>query len=92
MLFLVFEESQIITAEVYCDQLDRLNSVLIQKFPSLINRKGIILLNNARLYSTKNESNKKYRIKVGSLIPNFSDIASSDFHFFQRIPFKENTF
>ncbi len=41
--FEVLEMDQTITADLYCQQLDRLHQALIEKRPALVNRKGVIL-------------------------------------------------
>ena len=43
-----------ITAEIYADQLSRVQAALIEKQPATVNRKGIILLHdNARPHIAK---------------------------------------
>ncbi len=47
--FDLLDNNQIITAEVYAQQLQRLQEALLAKRPALVNRKGVILLHhNAR--------------------------------------------
>ena len=46
--------NQIITAQSYCDQLDRLNEMLKEKRSFLVNCKGVIYYhNNARTHSAR---------------------------------------
>jgi histone-lysine N-methyltransferase SETMAR len=44
--FELLDINQTITTNVYCQQLQRLNEVLIQKRPALANQKGLLLLHN----------------------------------------------
>jgi len=86
-----------ITAEIYCQQLDRLNSALIQIRPSLVNRKGVLLHHdNARPHIARLTIQK-----IGELgyevmpHPAYSpDMAPSDYHLFRSLyhHLKENIF
>ncbi|GFX57967.1 histone-lysine N-methyltransferase SETMAR [Trichonephila clavipes] len=41
--FEVLKPGETVNADLYCEQLDRLNQSLIEKYPAIINRKGVIL-------------------------------------------------
>ena len=50
----LLERGKTITADLYCDQLDRLKQALKKKHPALVNRKGVILHHdNARPHSAR---------------------------------------
>ena len=52
--FELLKPGETITAELYCQQLDRLHSELLVKRQALINRKGVILQHdNARPYAAR---------------------------------------
>ncbi|GFT21119.1 histone-lysine N-methyltransferase SETMAR [Trichonephila clavipes] len=47
--FEVFKPGETVNADLYCKQLDRQNQSLIEKYPAIFNRKGVILQHdNAR--------------------------------------------
>ncbi|GFV52974.1 histone-lysine N-methyltransferase SETMAR [Trichonephila clavipes] len=47
--FEVLKSGETVNADLYCEQLDGLNQSLIEKYPAIINRKGVILQHdNAR--------------------------------------------
>ncbi|GFW98930.1 histone-lysine N-methyltransferase SETMAR [Trichonephila clavipes] len=47
--FEVFKPGETVNADLYCEPLDRLNQSLIEKYPAIINTKGVILQHdNAR--------------------------------------------
>ena len=49
MIHFVLLSNQKVTSEVYCHQLERLKQALLQKEPTLVKRKGVLLQHdNAR--------------------------------------------
>ncbi|GFY17834.1 histone-lysine N-methyltransferase SETMAR [Trichonephila clavipes] len=52
--FEVLKHSETVNGDLYCEQLDQLNQSLIEKYPAIINRKGVILQHdNARLHCAR---------------------------------------
>ena len=86
--FELLDMGQAITAEVYCQQLDRLRTKLATDRPALVNRKGVILhQDNARPHTAKLTRDKLKSFGWEVLPhPSFSpDIAPSDYHLFQSL-------
>ena len=80
--------NQTITAQPYCDQLDRLNKMLKEKRSSLVNCKGVIFHhNNARSHSARITCNKIEELIWEKLqdAPYSPNIAPSDYHLFQSL-------
>uniref|UniRef100_A0AAF5DET3 Mos1 transposase HTH domain-containing protein n=1 Tax=Strongyloides stercoralis TaxID=6248 RepID=A0AAF5DET3_STRER len=84
--FELLESGQTITEDFYCDQLERVNRALINKYPALANRKGVILQHD----NVKPHSSKKSLDKIKELgwevlphPPYSPDIAPSDYHLFK---------
>ena len=64
--FEVFMMGQTVTANIYCQQLERLREALITKRPALVNRRGIILQqDNARPHTAK-VTHQKSEVLVGT--------------------------
>jgi len=86
--FELLKYGQTITAEVYCEQLDRLHKSLTLKRPALLNRKGVILQqDNARPHSAK-KTTEKIRKLGWEILPHppySPDIAPSDYHLFRSL-------
>lgn len=79
---------QTVTAEIYCQQLDRLRQALNKKRPALLNRKGIILHgDNARPHVAKitHEKITEFGWELLPHPPYSPDIAPSDFHLFRSM-------
>ncbi|GFW15602.1 histone-lysine N-methyltransferase SETMAR [Trichonephila clavipes] len=58
--FEVLKPGEIVNADFYCEQLDRLNQSLFEKYPAIINRKGVILQHdNARPHCSRKTLAKK---------------------------------
>jgi len=77
-----------INAELYCQQIKRLNEKLKTKRPSLVNRKGVILLHdNARPHSAKMTREKITDLNYEVLKhPLYSpDLAPSDYYLFKSM-------
>jgi [histone H3]-lysine36 N-dimethyltransferase SETMAR len=77
-----------LNSKTYCEQLDRVEQALIQKHPSLVNRKGVLILqDNARPHVSKETRQKMEQLKWELLPhpPYSPDIAPSDFHLFQSL-------
>ncbi|GFS62474.1 histone-lysine N-methyltransferase SETMAR [Trichonephila clavipes] len=86
--FEVLEPGETANAGLYCEQLDRLNQSLIEKYPAIINRKGVILQHdNARPHYAR----KTLKIINGlgwEVLPHppySPDIAPTDFHLFRSM-------
>lgn len=39
----MLKPGQIVNTDLYCEQLDQVNQSLVEKYPMIINRKGVIL-------------------------------------------------
>ena len=79
----LLEPGKTITADMYCQQLDRLKQALKQKHPALVNRKGVILHHdNARPHTARLTQNKLHSLgwEVLPHPPYSPDLAPSDFH------------
>ncbi len=86
--FEVLEPNQTITAELYCQQLDRLQLALIEKRPALVNRKWVILQHdNARPHSARMTQQKIRDLgwEVLPHLPYSPNIAPSDYHLFRSL-------
>ena len=84
----LLDENQAITSEVYCHQLNRLKEVLLEKGPSLINRKGVIMhYDNARPHISKATKNliKEFGWEVMHHPPYSPNLAPADFSFFRSL-------
>ena len=86
--FELLQPGQTITAEIYCEQLDRLHQKLTLKRPALVNRKGVILQqDNARPHSAR-MTQEKIRQLGWEVLPHPSyspDMAPSDYHLFHSL-------
>lgn len=81
-------ENITITAEIYADQLSRVQAALIEKQPATVNRKGIILLHdNARPHIAKLTLKKISELgwEVLPHPPYSPDLAPSDFYLFRAL-------
>jgi histone-lysine N-methyltransferase SETMAR len=89
--FELMPQGRTITADIYCDQLDRLNEALKAKRPALMNRKGVILQqDNARPHSAQ-ITQKKIRQLDWEVLPHPAyspDVAPSDYHLFRSLEHK----
>ncbi|GFW57475.1 histone-lysine N-methyltransferase SETMAR [Trichonephila clavipes] len=77
-----------VNADLYCGQLDRLNQSLIEKYPAIINRKGVNLQHdNARSHSTRKTLEKINGLgwEVLPPPPYSPDIEPTDFHLFRSM-------
>jgi histone-lysine N-methyltransferase SETMAR len=82
------EPDQSITADVYCNQLDRMMGMLAIKKPRLVNRdKPILLQDNARPHVAKTTLLKLQELDLETLChpPYSPDLAPTDYHFFQAL-------
>jgi histone-lysine N-methyltransferase SETMAR len=86
--FELLEMGQTITADIYCQQLDRLRDALAEKRPALLNRNKLILhQDNARPHTAK-LTQQKIRALGWEVLPHppySPDIAPSDYHLFQSL-------
>lgn len=79
------ETGQTITGNLYCEQLQRVQAALIQKQPSLINRKKVVFLqDNARPHTARVTREKISELGWETLPhpPYSPDISPSDYHLF----------
>lgn len=86
--FELLKSGETVTAELYCQQLDRLRNQLFVKRPGLVNRKGVILQHdNARPHAAKLTQEKIRQLdwEVLPHPPYSPDIAPSDFHLFRSM-------
>lgn len=77
-----------ITGTSYCEQLEEMHKKLVQKQPSLVNRKGPILLHdNARPHVSRIVVQKLHELGYETLPhpPYSPDLAPTDFHFFKHL-------
>ncbi|XP_076166383.1 lymphocyte-specific helicase isoform X3 [Ptiloglossa arizonensis] len=86
--FEVLKPGQTVNADLYCEQLDRVNKSLIEKWPAIVNRKGVILQHdNARLHCARRTLAKINELgwEVLPHPPYSPDVAPSDFHLFRLL-------
>ena len=79
---------QTVTSVVYCEQLDRVHHKLVESRPSLVNRKGVILLHdNARPHVSNMTQDKICELgwEVLSHPPYSPDMAPTDYHLFRSL-------
>ncbi|GFV25331.1 histone-lysine N-methyltransferase SETMAR [Trichonephila clavipes] len=84
--FEVLKAGETVNADLYCEQLGRLNQLLIEKYPAIINRKGVILQHdNARPHCARKTLEKINGLGWEVLPhPSYSPgIAPMDFHLFR---------
>lgn len=88
IFFELLPRNQSINSEVYCRQLDDLNTALAEKRPELINRKGVVFHHdNARPHSSLVTRQKLLKLGWEVLAhPAYSpDLAPSDYHLFRSL-------
>ena len=86
--FEVLKPGQTVNADLYCEQLDRVNQSLIEKCPAIVNRKGVILQHdNARPHCARRTLEKINELgwEVLPHPPYSPDIVPSDFHLFRSL-------
>lgn len=77
-----------VTAELYCQQLERVQESLIKNRPALVNRSGVILLHdNARPHVSKMTRKKIQELgwEVLAHPPYSPDLAPTDYHLFRSL-------
>ncbi len=82
------EPNKTITAALYIQQLTKLNSELIKKRPTLVNRKQVLFhQDNARPHTAKTtiEKIKEFNWEIMHHPPYSPDIAPSDYHLFRSL-------
>ena len=80
--------NQTINSNVYCQQLDKLNTAINEKRPELINRKDVIFhQDNARPHTSLVTHQKLRELGYQLLMrPSYNpNLASSDFHLFRQL-------
>ena len=83
-----FQGTKLLTTDVYCHQLDKLNDFIKQKRPELVNRKGVVFHHdNARLHTNLVTRQKLLQLGWDVLPhpPYSPDIAPSDYHLFRSL-------
>lgn len=86
--FELLPSNRTVTAEIYADQLERVQASLIESHPALVNRKGVILLHdNARPHVAKMVHEKIVQLGWEVLAhPAYSpDLAPTDYHLFRAL-------
>ncbi|XP_046826458.1 histone-lysine N-methyltransferase SETMAR-like [Vespa crabro] len=86
--FEVLKPGQTVNADLYREQLDRVNQSLIEEYSVIVNRKGVILQHdNARPHCTRRTLEKINELgwEVLPHSPYSPDIAPSDFHLFRSL-------
>jgi histone-lysine N-methyltransferase SETMAR len=86
--FELLDMNETITANIYCQQLDRLKAAIKEKRPSLANRKGVILhQDNARPHTAiaTRQKIKEFGWELLPHPPYSADIAASDYHLFRSL-------
>lgn len=86
--FEVIPDGRTINAEIYSNQLQRVHDVLEERYPALINRRGVILQHdNAKPHVAKRTSEKVNELGFNLLPhPAYSpDLAPSDYYLFRSM-------
>ncbi|XP_043496419.1 histone-lysine N-methyltransferase SETMAR-like [Polistes fuscatus] len=86
--FELLKPGQTVTADLYSEQLQRVNQSLIEKWPAIVNRKGVILQHdNARPHCARRTLEKINELgwEVLPHPPYSPDVAPSDFHLFRAL-------
>jgi histone-lysine N-methyltransferase SETMAR len=81
-------DGETINAEKYCLELNVVRQKLAEKQPSLVNRKGVLLLHdNARPHIARMTYQKLLEIKFETLPhpPYSPDLSPTDFHLFKHL-------
>lgn len=84
----VLNQNETVNAEKYCRQLEALHKNLQKKRPSLVNRKGVLLLHdNARPHIARVTQEKIMALNMEVLPhpPYSPDLAPSDYHLFRSL-------
>ena len=84
-LVAVLPRRQTITADIYCQQLDRIHAALVRSRPQLVNGKGVLFhQDNARPHVSAQTLKKISELKweLVEHPPYSPDLAPSDFHLF----------
>ena len=84
----LLEPGHTITAEVYCQQLERLKLAIDQKRPALANRRGVVFHHdNARPHTARITKQKleEFGWELLPQPPYSPDIAPSDYHLFRSM-------
>lgn len=86
--FELLPRNQTINSDVYCEQLDKLNTAIKEKRPELVNRKGVIFhQDNARPHTSLVTRQKLSELGWELLMhpPYSPDLAPSDYHLFRSL-------
>jgi histone-lysine N-methyltransferase SETMAR len=79
-------DGRTINAEVYSQQLEKMYTALLEKYPALVNRKRVLFQqDNARPHTAKKTLQKIEELKGIELLPQPAcspDLAPSDYHLF----------
>lgn len=87
--FELVPEGQSINSELYSEQLERMYTVLRQRYPALVNRKRVLLQqDNARPHTAQTTQDKITELQGVELLPHPAyspDLAPSDYHLFRSM-------
>lgn len=86
--FELLKRNQTINSDVYCEQLDKLNTAIKEKRPELVNRKSVIFhQDNARPHTSLVTRQKLSELGWELLMhpPYSPDLAPSDYHLFRSL-------
>lgn len=86
--FELLPRNQTINSDVYCQQLDRLNTAINEKRPELVHRKGVIFhQDNARPHTSLVTRQKLLELGWELMLhpPYSPDLAPSDYHLFRSL-------
>ncbi|XP_076177098.1 histone-lysine N-methyltransferase SETMAR-like [Ptiloglossa arizonensis] len=82
------KQNQTVAAEIYSQQLERLRAALMEKRPSLVNRKGVLFHHDNARPHTARITVEKIKNFNWKLLPHRSyspDLAPSDYHLFRSM-------
>lgn len=78
----ILQPNQTVTADLYCDQLTRLDAKICELRPALYNRKGVIFQHDNARPHVALRTKQKLGYEVLSHPPYSPDLAPSDYHLF----------
>ena len=93
VFFELLPRNETINSNVYCRQLNKLNAVVKEKRPELVNRKGVIFHHdNATPHISLATRQKLLRLDWEAMLhpPNSPDLAPSDYYLFRSLQNSSN--
>lgn len=87
--FELIPEGQTINSDLFCEQLNRLDEIMLAKYPALVNRKKVLLqYDNAKPHTSVKTKEKIIEMENYEVLPHPAyspDLAPSDYHLFRSM-------